>query len=77
MTRRVTASTSIAGVFGWPPTCAYADMSRLKSNDAIQPREVMPRNRVVASRAHASACAISRDHRCLAAQVKACALRLR
>jgi hypothetical protein len=23
---------SIVAAFGWPPTCAYADMKRLKSN---------------------------------------------
>jgi hypothetical protein len=34
----------IADVFGWPPTCAYADTNRLKSNDAIQRREFVPRD---------------------------------
>jgi len=36
--------TSIAAVFGWPPTCAYADMTRLKSNEAILRREFVPRD---------------------------------
>jgi hypothetical protein len=31
-------------VFGWPPTCAYADMNRLKSNEAILRREFVPRD---------------------------------
>jgi hypothetical protein len=35
---------SIAAVFGWPPTCAYADMNRLKSNKAIPRREFVPRD---------------------------------
>jgi hypothetical protein len=35
---------SIAAVFGWPPTCAYADMHREKSNDAIRRREFVPRD---------------------------------
>jgi hypothetical protein len=29
----------IADVSGWPPTCAYADMNRLKSNEVIPRRE--------------------------------------
>ena len=37
-------SMSIAVVVGWPPTCAYADMIRLKSNDAIPRREFVPRD---------------------------------
>jgi hypothetical protein len=35
---------SIAGVFDRPTTCAYADMNRLKSNDAIPRREFGPRD---------------------------------
>jgi len=46
MERRVDSrhQMSIAGVFGWPPTCAYADMERLKSNEAIPRREFVPRD---------------------------------
>ena len=39
-------SMSIAVVVGWPPTCAYADMIRLKSNGAIPRREFVPAIRV-------------------------------
>jgi hypothetical protein len=35
---------SIAVVFGRPPTCAYADMDHLKSNEAIRSREFAPRD---------------------------------
>jgi hypothetical protein len=35
---------SITAVFGWSPTCAYADMPRLKSNDAMRRREFVPRD---------------------------------
>jgi hypothetical protein len=35
---------SIAAVFGWPPTCAYADKNRLKSNEAILRREFVLRD---------------------------------
>jgi hypothetical protein len=43
-TRRHPAAMSIAAAFGWPPTCAYADMNRLKSNEAIPRREFVPRD---------------------------------
>jgi hypothetical protein len=42
--REASAVPSIAEVFGWPPTCAYADTSRMKSNDAILQREFVPRD---------------------------------
>jgi hypothetical protein len=35
---------SVADVFGRPPTCVYADMNRLKSNEAIRRREFVPRD---------------------------------
>jgi hypothetical protein len=35
---------SIAAVFGRPPICAYADMDRLKSNEAIPRREFASRD---------------------------------
>jgi hypothetical protein len=35
---------SVAAVFDWPPTCAYADMHRLKSNEAIPRRAFVPRD---------------------------------
>jgi hypothetical protein len=38
------AAMSIAVVFGRPPTCAYADMDHLKSNEAIRSREFAPRD---------------------------------
>jgi hypothetical protein len=38
------AAMSVAGVFDRPPTCAYADMNRLKSNGAILRREFVPRD---------------------------------
>ena len=44
VTRRRSAALSVAAVFGWPPTRAYADMNRLKSNDAIPRREFVPRD---------------------------------
>ena len=34
----------VAAVLGRPPTCAYADMNRLKSNGAILRREFVPRD---------------------------------
>jgi hypothetical protein len=33
-----------SAVFGWPPTCGYADKNCLKSNDAIPRREFVPRD---------------------------------
>jgi hypothetical protein len=36
--------TRIAGVFGRPPTCVYADMNRLKSNEATLRREFVLRD---------------------------------
>ena len=41
---RDVAEIRIADVLGWPPTCAYADVNRLKSNEAILRREFVPRD---------------------------------